>query len=99
MWAPWRTAAETPRVNTMSGLTRDGTAEPKSGDQILRRERGQGRKRFLCSADDEQDWQPYPVSPYSAESAGNTYIYTYKKASNFYFTFQPIIFQSNASFS
>ena len=30
----------------MSRLTRDGTAEPVSRDQILRRERGQGRIRF-----------------------------------------------------
>ena len=43
----------------MSRLARDGTAEPVSRDQILRRERGQG------SADHEQDWHPYPVDPYS----------------------------------
>ena len=49
----------------MSRLTRDGTAEPVSRDQILRRERGQGNIRFPCSADHEQDWQPYPVDPYS----------------------------------
>ena len=35
----------------MSRLTRDGTAEPVSRDQF--------------SADHEQDWQPYPVDPYS----------------------------------
>ena len=44
----------------------DGTAEPVSQDQILRRERGQGNINFLCSADHEQDWQPYPVDPYPA---------------------------------
>ena len=49
----------------MSRLTRDGTAEPVSRDQILRRERGQGNIYFPCSADHEQDWQPYPVDPYS----------------------------------
>ena len=42
----------------------DGTAEPVSRDQILRRERGQGNIKFPCSADHEQDWQPYPVDPY-----------------------------------
>ena len=47
-------------------LTRDGTAKPVSGDQILRRERGQGNIHFPLSADHEQDWQPYPVDPYSA---------------------------------
>ena len=46
----------------MSKLTRDGTAEPVSRDQILRRERGQRIFHFPCSAaDHEQDWQPYPV--------------------------------------
>ena len=49
----------------MSRLTRDGTAEPVSRDQILRRERGQGNIHFPCSADHVQDWQPYPVDPYS----------------------------------
>ena len=43
----------------MSRLTRDGTAENVSRDQILRRERGQGNIHFPCSADHEQDWQPY----------------------------------------
>ena len=50
----------------MSRLTRDGTAEPVSRDQILRHARGQGNINFPCSADYEQDWQPYPVDPYSA---------------------------------
>ena len=49
----------------MSRLTRDGTAEPVSRDQILRHECGQGNIHFLCSADHVQDWQPYPVDPYS----------------------------------
>ena len=49
----------------MSRLTRDGTAEPISRDQILRRERGQGNINVPCSADHEQDWQSYPVDPYS----------------------------------
>ena len=42
----------------MSKVTRDGTAEPVSRDQILRRERGQRKDHFPCSADHEQDWQP-----------------------------------------
>ena len=52
------------RVWRMSRL--DGTAEPVSRDQILRRERGQGNIHFPCSADHEQDWQPYSVDTYSA---------------------------------
>ena len=50
----------------MSRLVRDGTAEPVSRDQILRHIRGQGNIHFSCSADHEQDWQPYPFDPYSA---------------------------------
>ena len=37
----------------VSRLTRDGTTEPVSRDQILRRERGQGNVHFPCSADPE----------------------------------------------
>ena len=50
----------------MSRLTRDGTAEPISRDQTLRHVRGQGNIHFPCSADHEQDWQCYPIDPYSA---------------------------------
>ena len=60
----------------MSRLTRDGTAEPVSRDQILRHARGQGNIYFPCSADHEQDWQPYPVDPYSAICDDHTYIHT-----------------------
>ena len=49
----------------MSRLTRDGTAEPVSRDQILRRERGLENIHFSCSVDHVQYWQPYPVDPYS----------------------------------
>ena len=58
-------------------LTRDGTAEPVSRDQILRHARGQGNFHFPCSADHEQDWLPYPVDPYSAICDDHTYIHTY----------------------
>ena len=61
----------------MSRLTRDGTAEPLSPDQILRRERRQGKIHFPCSADHEQDWQPPPVDPYSCYMCDHTYIHTY----------------------
>ena len=65
----------------MSRLTRDGTAEPVSRDQILRHARGQGNVHFPCSADHEQDWQPYPVDPYSAICDDHTYIHTYCRES------------------
>ena len=50
----------------MSRLTRDGMAEPVSRDQILRHARGKVNIHFPCSADHEQDCQPYAVDPYSA---------------------------------
>ena len=60
----------------MSRLTRDGTAEPVSRDQILRHERGQGNIRFSCSADHVQDCQPYLVDPCSCCMCDYTYIHT-----------------------
>ena len=56
----------------MSRLTRDGTAEPVSRDQIFRHERGQEDVFFSCSADLVQDWQPYPVDPYSCYVCDHT---------------------------
>ena len=54
-----------------------GTAEPGSRGQILMRERGQGNVYFRCSADREQDSQPYPVDPYFDTCDDHTYIHTY----------------------
>ena len=49
-------------IMEMSRLTQDGTTEPVSRDQILRRELGQGISIFPVQlADHEQDWQPCPV--------------------------------------
>ena len=59
----------------MNRLTRDGTAEPVSRDQILRHARGQGNVHFSCSADNQQDWQSYPVDLYSAMCDDHTYIH------------------------
>ena len=63
----------------MSGLTRDGTAEPVSRDQIIRHARGQGNIHFPCSADHEQNWQPYSVDRYSAICDDYTYIHTFNE--------------------
>ena len=60
----------------MSRLTRDGTAKSVSRDQILRRERGRGSNHFPCSANHVQDWQPYPVDPYSCYMRDHTYMHT-----------------------
>ena len=59
----------------MSRLTRAGTVEPVSRDQILRHERGQGNIRFSCSVDHVQDWQPYPVDLYSCYVCDHTISY------------------------
>ena len=59
----------------MSRLTRDGTAEPVSRDQSIRRERRQGNIHFSCLADSEQDWQAYPVVPYFCYMCDYTYIH------------------------
>ena len=42
--------------NERADAGRDGKAEPVSRDQISRRERGQGKTHFPCSADHEQVW-------------------------------------------
>ena len=67
-------AAEIGR-NPVSRLTRDGTAKPVSRDQILRRERGQGKVYFSCLANLEQDWQPYPADPHSPICDDHTYMH------------------------
>ena len=81
----------------MSKLTRDGTAEPVSRDQILRHARGQGNIMFpCCSADHEQDWQPYPFDPYCAICDDDTYIpgtyiYTYTVDTKVFSHLSPVL--------
>ena len=58
----------------MGGLNRDRAAKPVPRDQILRRERGQGKYNFSCSADYEQDRQPYRVNPSPTGIADQAYI-------------------------
>ena len=72
----------------MSRLTRDETAEPVSRDEILRHARGQGNINFPCSAEHEQDWQPYPVDPYSAICDDHTYIHTFMSRLRYFFVSQ-----------
>ena len=64
-------------------MTRDGTAEPVSRDQILRHVRGQENINFPCSADHEQDWQSYLVDPYSAITDYYTYIHIHTYISRY----------------
>ena len=61
----------------MIRLTRDGTAEPVSRDQILRCKRGQGNVYFPCSAGHEQDWQSskwVTCTPAGAEVVNSTVV-------------------------
>ena len=78
----------------MGRLTRDGTAEPVSPNQILRRERGQGNSHFPCSADHVQDWQPYPFDPYSCYMRDHTY-----SPLCFVFFLHPIDYRATYNFS
>ena len=49
---------------SLNNKLRDGTAETVSRDQIPRASGDRGTNfHFPCSADHEQDWQPYPVDP------------------------------------
>ena len=58
----------------MRGLTRDGTAEPISRDQILTLEQGKEKMCFPCSVDQKhQNCHPYPeVDGYSALRGNHT---------------------------
>ena len=58
----------------ISRLTRDGTAETVSRDQILRRELNADREKvhFPCSADHVQDGQPHTVAPYTCFMCDHT---------------------------
>ena len=57
----------------MSRLTRDGASKPVSRDHIFRHERGQVNIHFSCLADHVEDWEPYPVDPYSYYIYDDTY--------------------------
>ena len=58
----------------MSRLTRDGTAEPISRDQILRHARGQGNIISPVQLTTSRIGnQPYPIDPYSAICDDHTY--------------------------
>ena len=82
----------------ISRLTRDGTAEPVSRGQILRRERGQRNIHFPCSAGHEQDWHPYPVDSHSCCMCD----YTYSSLSEFHavvlFCLTPYLMNEQNSF-
>ena len=73
-WTPPRTSGGIPYVSTRFSLSvenEQGGAGQAGGTRlassILRRERGQGKVNFPCSADHEQDWQTScPVDLYSA---------------------------------
>ena len=73
----------------MTRLTRDGTAEPVPRDQILRHVWGQVNIYFPYSADHGQDWQPYPLDPYTLLYVMTIHtIIVYNYLSIFYYVLQ-----------
>ena len=82
-WTPPRNSGGIPYVSTrfslsmeMRRLTRDGTAEPVSRDQILRHTRGQGNIIFPVQLTTSKIGNLNPVDPYSAICDDHTYIHT-----------------------
>ena len=83
-----KTVHQTFLLHTESNLDRLGMLSP-THDQRSQQKNGKitlqpvliNKSKFLkathCSADHEQDWQPYPVDPYSAICDDHTYIHTY----------------------
>ena len=68
----------------MSRLARDGTAEPVSRDQIVRRERGQVNINFPCLADHVQDWQPYTRLIHTLAYVMTTYVSGTSRNASYY---------------
>ena len=72
-WTPLRKSPGIPYVSTRFSLNVENeqadarrdcrTCLARSNSQART---GTGKYYFPCSADHEQDWQPYPVDPYSA---------------------------------
>ena len=80
-----RLSAESAEVYSTADLSADAAHIPFSIPPELLithvRQRGQGNIHFPCSADHEQDWQPFPVDPYFCYMCDHTYI----RATNKYF--------------
>ena len=66
--------------NEQAGAGRDGRTRFARPNSPAYCKRGQGYVDFPCSADHEQDWQPYPVDLYSTICDEHLYI------ANYYFT-------------
>ena len=64
--------------NEQAGAGRDGTGRlnPSRETKFSGAYGDRGILIFTCSADHEQDWQPYPVNPYSALCDDHIYIHT-----------------------
>ena len=73
----------------MNRLTRDGRPNPSRGTKFSGAN-NEDREimsifpvHFPCSADHEQDWQPYLVDPYSAICDDHTYILVHYYGSDY----------------
>ena len=60
-----------------AGLRGTGRPNPSRETNFSGANEDRGKNIFPCSADHEQDWQPYPVDPYSAINNDHTCIYFY----------------------
>ena len=86
-WRPYLNATVASVVACVGSFSREN--QPRSDGRRGQAEHskhpqppsGQSRvyrvKLLLTDGDHEQDWQPYPVDPYSAICDGHTYIHTY----------------------
>ena len=72
-------------------LTREGTAEPLSRDQIPSRKQEQRNIHFPCSADHDQDWQPYPVDLWSSIYDDCIYILPWGQTHSTTFFAEPVL--------
>ena len=79
MRTPSRKAGRIPLINTRFSLSVENERTDAGLDGRFRLARphsqartGTGNIHFFSSADHEQDWQSYPVDPYSVESADHT---------------------------
>ena len=74
-WTPPRKAGGIPRVSTRFSLSTEKEQAYAGRDNQTRLARPRTQAR--TGTGNEQDWQPYPVDPYSAESNDHAYIHTY----------------------
>ena len=64
-------------MDAAAEIGRNPVSNPSRGTKFSGAYGDRGIFIFPSSADHEQDWQPYPVAPYSAKCDDHTYIHAY----------------------